>query len=51
MQDVERVELAMVPIYDREEEVFDAPGKEEPGVVAVEGGVVEKVPDRGVIDK
>ena len=39
----------MVPVYDREEKVLDAPGKEEPGVVAVEGGVVEKVPDRGVV--
>ena len=51
MDDVERVELAVVPVDDCEEEVLDAPGEEKPGVVAVEGGVVEDVPDRGVIDE
>jgi len=49
LQDVERVELAMVPIYDREEEVLDAPREEKPGMVAVECGIIEEVPDRGVV--
>jgi len=41
----------MVLVDDREEERLDAPGEEKPGVVAVEGRIVEDVPDRGVIDE
>ena len=39
----------MVPIDDREEEVLDAPREEKPGMVAVEGGVIEEVPDRRIV--
>ena len=41
----------MAPVHDREKEAFKEPGENKPGVVAVEGGVVEEVPDRGVIDE
>ena len=41
----------MVPVNDREEEVLDAPGEEKPGMVAVERGVIEEVPNRGVVNE